>query len=81
MPVVRRLIEFSSVSSGGSVAYYRLYFLHRFSGHIEHFSDFQAEADTAAIAYAEESASERPMELWCGSRKVRRWDAITPSPY
>lgn len=56
------------------MAYYRLYFLDRFSGHIEHFSDFQAESDDAAVAYAEESLGIRPMELWCQHRKVRHWD-------
>ena len=33
--------------------YYRLYFMDRFSGHIDHFREFEAEDDTAAFAMAE----------------------------
>jgi len=33
--------------------YYRLYFMDRFSGHIEHHREFEAEDDEAAIATAE----------------------------
>ena len=30
--------------------YYRLYFMDRFSGHIDHFREFEAEDDAAALA-------------------------------
>lgn len=62
------------------MAYYRLYFLDQFSGHIDHFSDFQAETDDAAIAYAEEALGVRPLELWCQRPKVKRWDGLRVSP-
>ena len=30
--------------------YYRLYFMDRFSGHIDHFREFEADDDAAALA-------------------------------
>jgi hypothetical protein len=55
--------------------YYRLYFLDRFSGHIEHFREFEAEDDDAALAIAEDWRELQPMELWNRHRKLKRWDA------
>jgi len=59
---------------------YRLYFMERFSGHIEQAREFAAQDDAAAIAIAEQSRDNRPMELWRAAHKVRYWDArpITP---
>ena len=34
--------------------YYRLYFMDRFSGHIDHFREFEAADDEAALALAEQ---------------------------
>ena len=65
---------------GGPVAYYRLYFLDGFTGHIDHFREFHAESDDAAIAYAEDALGSMPMELWCQHRKVMHWDGIRPEP-
>ena len=33
--------------------YYRLYFFDRFSGHIDHFREFEADGDGAAVNLAE----------------------------
>jgi hypothetical protein len=55
--------------------YYRLYFMDRFSGHIDHFREFEAENDDAAVAIAERWREDRPMELWNLERKLRQWDA------
>jgi hypothetical protein len=44
--------------------YYRLYFMDRFSGHIDHFREFEAGTDDVAITLAEEWRNGRPMELW-----------------
>ena len=55
--------------------YYRLYFLDRFSGHIEHFREFEAEDDGSALATAEEWHGGQPMELWNRHRKLKHWDA------
>ena len=54
--------------------YYRLYFMDRFSGHIDHFREFEADGDTAAIDIAQGWANGRPMELWNRHRKLKRWD-------
>jgi hypothetical protein len=53
--------------------YYRLYFMDRFSGHIDHFREFEAADDDAALAIAERWREDRPMELWNLERKLRRW--------
>jgi len=55
--------------------YYRLYFMDRFSGHIDHFREFEAADDDAAVAIAERWREDRPMELWNLERKLRQWDA------
>ena len=54
--------------------YYRLYFMDRFSGHIDHFREFEAETDDAAVEIAEGWRNGTPMELWNRHRKLRRWD-------
>jgi hypothetical protein len=54
--------------------YYRLYFMHRFSGHIEHYREFEAENDEAAVATAEGWNEGGPMELWNLERKLKHWD-------
>jgi hypothetical protein len=56
--------------------YYRLYFMDRFSGHIDHFREFEAEDDMDALAVAEGWREDRPMELWNGELKLRRWDPM-----
>ena len=57
------------------MAYYRLYFMDRFSGHIDHFREFEAADDDAAVAVAERWREDRPMELWNLERKLRQWDS------
>jgi hypothetical protein len=54
--------------------YYRLYFMDRFSGHIDHFREFEAEDDAAALMIAEGWREDRPMELWNRELKLKRWD-------
>ncbi|HVU31435.1 MAG TPA: hypothetical protein VHE36_13645 [Sphingomicrobium sp.] len=58
--------------------YYRLYYFDRFSGHIDHFREFEAESDSAAIELAERWADGRPMELWNRQRRLQRWDNDRP---
>jgi hypothetical protein len=55
--------------------YYRLYFLDRFSGHIDHFREFEAEDDHAAVGIAEGWINGSPMELWNRERKLQRWES------
>jgi hypothetical protein len=47
----------------------------RFSGHIEHFREFEAVDDDSAVAIAEAWREGQPMELWNRERKLRHWDA------
>lgn len=57
--------------------YYRLYYFDRFSGHIDHFREFEAESDSAAIALAERWSDGRPMELWNRERRLRHWESAS----
>ena len=61
------------VTGVAGMRYYRLYYLDRFSGHIEHFREFEAEDDGAAIAYAEGCNAGQAMELWNRERRLRQW--------
>ena len=54
--------------------YYRLYFMDRFNGHIDHYREFEAESDDAAVAIALGWREDRPMELWNLHRKLNHWD-------
>ena len=54
--------------------YYRLYYFDAFSGHIDHFREFEAKDDAAAISLAEQWGNGRPMELWNRERRLKRWD-------
>ena len=57
------------------MAYYRLYFFDGLSGHIDHFREFEAEDDRAAIARAEQWTNGCQMELWNLERRLKRWDS------
>ena len=57
------------------MSYYRLYFIGRTSGHIERFEEIEAADDVAAVRIARNHAGHQPLELWCRSRKVKRFDA------
>lgn len=59
---------------------YRLYFMDRFSGHIDHRRDYVAESEAAAIQTAEGWYEGSPMELWKGGRKLRRWEERPLAP-
>ena len=56
--------------------YYRLYYFDRFSGHIDHFREFEAEDDDSALALAERWNDGHSMELWNRQRRLKRWDSI-----
>jgi hypothetical protein len=51
--------------------YYRLYVLSAPEGRFIGFEEIEADDDVAAVRRAEQFAGERPLELWCGPRKVR----------
>ena len=54
--------------------YYRLYFMDRFTGHIEHFREFEAADDGSALTIAERWREAQPMELWNRQRKLKHWE-------
>jgi hypothetical protein len=53
---------------------YRLCFIHRDNGTTAHRYPFEADDDAAAIAFSNVWKEDAPMELWRGSRKLKRWD-------
>ena len=59
---------------------YRLYFMDRFSGHIEQRRDFVADTDAAATELAHQCYDGNPMELWLGSHKIKRWETAPLTP-
>lgn len=54
---------------------YRLYHMSSVNGHIDHFDDFEAVSDEAALLFARGKLNSHPMELWQEHRKVARLDA------
>ena len=59
----------------GTLPYYRLYFMDRFSGHIDHVREFEADDDSAAMTVAEGWREACAMELWQLQHKLKRWEA------
>ena len=59
---------------------YRLYFMDRFSGHIDHRRDFLASDDSHAVEIAQTWYDGNPMELWLSGRKLKRWEEQPPTP-
>jgi hypothetical protein len=59
--------------------YYRLYYFDGFSGHIDHFREFEAADDLAATVLAEGWHDGRPMELWNRERRLKRWKGDPPA--
>ena len=55
------------------MAYYRLYFMDGLGGHVTSFHEIDAETEAEAIAHAEAHRGKVAMELWCGRKKVKRW--------
>ena len=62
------------------MAYYRLYFFDRFSGHIDHFREYEAPDDASAVCQAADWRELDAMELWCNRRKVKRWESLALVP-
>jgi hypothetical protein len=61
---------------GVRVNYYRLYVLSGTNGRFVGFEEIEADDDVEAVRKAEAFAGNRPLELWCGSRKVRAFPAV-----
>jgi hypothetical protein len=56
--------------------YYRLYYFDRFSGHIDHFREFEAADDPSALKLADGWSDGRAMELWNRERRLKRWEGV-----
>lgn len=55
---------------------YRLYLLNTRSGHIEGVEEFHSADDVEAACLVDQRQRRVPTELWCGARKVARFDAV-----
>jgi hypothetical protein len=55
---------------------YRLYFLDPHTGHIDRVEEFHSSDDVEAVCLVGQRTAAVPMELWCGGRKVSRFDAV-----
>jgi hypothetical protein len=56
---------------------YRLYLMNNRTGHIDQADHIQAVHDLHGIFMAESVSDHRPMELWCGNRKVHRFETTS----
>ncbi len=59
---------------------YRLFFIDRFSGHIDRAHEFEADDDSAAIAVGEDAVGDHSIELWRGGRRLQSWEAKDVRP-
>ena len=62
------------------MAGYRLYFMDRYSGHIDNRREFIADGDAEATVIAQRWRDGSPMELWRGEHKLKRWEAEPLAP-
>lgn len=62
------------------MAYYRLYKLSGFEGRFVGFEEIEAADDTEALRLSQAFLKDRPLELWCGARKVSGLAPEPPSP-
>ena len=68
--------DFATSGGGAGMRYYRLYYFDGFSGHIDHFREFEAQDDAAAILLAERWSDGRAMELWNRERRLKQWETL-----
>ncbi len=55
---------------------YRLYTLREADGPFIDFEDLTAEDDVEAVRMVKPATGVRPMELWCGKRKVKSFPLL-----
>ncbi len=53
------------------MAYYRLYVLSGPGGRFIAFEEIEAADDVEAVRRAQDHLGPKPLELWCGARKVK----------
>jgi hypothetical protein len=56
-----------------------VYFINERDGHIQQQRFFAAPDDEVASALAEDAQGKGPVELWRGTRMVKRWEAMPAS--
>ena len=61
------------------MAYYRLYLLNSPNGRFIGFEEIEAPDGTEAVRLAQRHLGPQPLELWCGTRKVRAFPAENSS--
>ena len=57
--------------------YYRLYVLSAPEGRFVGFEEIEAPDDDEAVRRAGDFIGDRPLELWCGTRRVRTFPAAS----
>ena len=58
------------------MTYYRLYLLANADGRFVGFEEIEAIDDVEAARLAEAHLGPKPLELWCGKRKVKTFSAL-----
>ncbi len=58
---------------------YTLYFVNVPMGYFERSEEYDALNDEVALSICERRIGEQPLELWCGGRLVKRFDAVLPA--
>jgi hypothetical protein len=59
---------------------YRLYTMRDADGPFIAFEDFSADDDVEAVRIVKPGTGLRPMELWCGKRKVKSFPILENEP-
>lgn len=75
MKTERHFVALPPAFGEAAMAHYRLYFMNNGSGHIDSARDLEAGDDPAAIEAAHDLVKDKAIELWCGTRKVHRFEA------
>lgn len=58
------------------MAYYRLYVLSGPGGRFVGFEEIEAADDVEAVRRAQAHLGAKPLELWCGERRVKSFPAL-----
>lgn len=71
----RPLGSYVTLARGRAMPDFRLYLVNEL-GHIKAVGEFHADDDLTAVAAVERARGDAPLELWCGSHKVKHWDTL-----
>jgi len=62
------------------MTHYRIYYMNTVSGHIDSAEDIDLACDEESINLAQVLSRDKPIEVWCGTRKVHRFEAPCRAP-